>query len=97
MPIRMPKGPSPIRIRRRKTAVADGQGDAERICSMSLRIRRRRADIPPILFPVLALLALGGCSSIGDFGRLDEPAVTDDIHSWVGEEAAVRNGGLVSA
>ena len=64
---------------------------------MSLRIRRRRADIPPILFPVLALLALGGCSSIGDFGRLDEPAVTDDIHSWVGEEAAVRNGGLVSA
>ena len=37
---------------------------------------------------VLAGLILAGCSSIGDFGRLQEPLVNDDIHAWVGQEAA---------
>jgi hypothetical protein len=42
---------------------------------------------------VLAALALGGCSStIGDLGRLQQPLVSDDIHAWVGQQAALRVG-----
>jgi hypothetical protein len=46
---------------------------------------------------VLALLALGGCSSTGDFGRLRPDLVTDDIHAWVGRDAARNAGAPVSA
>jgi hypothetical protein len=59
--------------------------------------RRRELRPPPALVAVLALLTLTGCTSIGDFGRLSPEAATDDIHAWIGEEAAVRNGGLISA
>jgi hypothetical protein len=45
---------------------------------------------------MLALLAFPGCSSIGDFGRLKEPLVTDDIHAWVGREAAASVGAPIS-
>ena len=45
----------------------------------------------------LALLSLADCSSTGDFGRLNNALVTDDIHAWVGEEAAVRAGAPISA
>jgi hypothetical protein len=55
--------------------------------------RRREAKLPSLA--LLALL-LSGCSSIGDFGRLQEPLVTDDIHAWVGEEAAARAGAPIS-
>jgi len=57
---------------------------------------RRSGPWAPCL-AVLALLALSGCTSIGDFGRLADPLVTDDIHAWVGEEAATRVGAPVSA
>ena len=40
---------------------------------------------------------LSGCTSVSDFGRLSDQLVTDDIHAWVGEEAAASTGGLVSA
>jgi len=46
---------------------------------------------------VLTLLVLSGCTSIGDFGRLADPLVTDDIHAWVGEEAAASVGSPISA
>ena len=46
---------------------------------------------------LLALLSLCGCTSIGDFGRLADPLVTDDIHAWVGEEAAASAGSPISA
>ncbi len=46
---------------------------------------------------VLALLALSGCSSIGDLGALDPHPVADGIHDWVGQEAALRNGAPISA
>ena len=46
---------------------------------------------------MLALLAVSGCTSIGDFGRLSDPLVTDDIHAWVGEEAAASVGAPISA
>ena len=47
--------------------------------------------------PSLLLLMLSGCSSIGDFGRLSDQLVTDDIHAWVGEEAAASAGAPISA
>lgn len=46
---------------------------------------------------LLALLILSGCTSTADFGRLSDQLVTDDIHAWVGEEAAARMGGPISA
>ncbi|MBV1696733.1 MAG: hypothetical protein KGK33_04370 [Hyphomicrobiales bacterium] len=45
---------------------------------------------------VLVLLALPGCSSIGDLGRLQQPYVSDNIHAWVGQEAATRAGAPIS-
>jgi hypothetical protein len=46
---------------------------------------------------MLGLLALTGCSSIGDFGRLQPALVSDDIHDWVGEDAALNAGAPISA
>jgi hypothetical protein len=62
--------------------------------STSPRSRRRRAAT--LAFVVLALLPAAGCSSIGDFGRLQEPVVADNIHAWVGQEAAARAGAPIS-
>jgi hypothetical protein len=45
---------------------------------------------------IAGLLALSGCNSIGDFGRLQQPITTDNIHAWVGQEAAVHAGAPVS-
>lgn len=53
-----------------------------------------RAVRPPLA--VLALLLLSECSSIGDFGRLQSALQTDDIHAWVGQEAAASVGAPVS-
>jgi hypothetical protein len=60
---------------------------------MPPRIRSGRASAP---FAVLALLILAGCTSTADFGRLAQPLVNDDIHFWVGQDAAVHAGGPVS-
>ena len=38
----------------------------------------------------LATLFVAGCTSIGDLGRLQSPLVTDDVHAWVGQEAAAH-------
>jgi hypothetical protein len=65
-----------------------------RVCS------RRDAFPPPAALAALACLlvcGLSGCSSIGDYGRLDDALITDDIHAWVGEEAAARAGQPISA
>jgi hypothetical protein len=56
----------------------------------------RRRVTAPHLAVVLVLLALTGCTSVGDFGRLQQPLVTDDIHAWVGEEAASSVGAPIS-
>jgi hypothetical protein len=42
------------------------------------------------------MLLVSGCTSIGDFGRLQSPLVSDDIHAWVGQEAAAHAGAPVS-
>ncbi len=54
----------------------------------------RTARVACALF---ALAILSACSSIGDLGRLQPELVTDDIHAWVGEEAALRAGAPISA
>jgi hypothetical protein len=46
--------------------------------------------------PALAVLLLCGCSSLGDLGRLQPPVVADNIHAWVGQEAASRVGAPIS-
>jgi hypothetical protein len=45
---------------------------------------------------LLGLLALAGCTSIGDFGRVQPDLVNDDIHDWVGKEAARQAGAPIS-
>jgi hypothetical protein len=54
----------------------------------------RRLTSLPLLF--VAGLALAGCSSLGDFGRLQPSLVTDDMHAWVGQEAAANSGAPIS-
>lgn len=46
---------------------------------------------------MLATLWLPGCALNGDFGRVRDSLVNDDIHSWVGREAARSAGAPVSA
>ncbi len=55
---------------------------------------RQTTNLPPVA--VLCLLLLAGCSSIGDFGRLQQAVVTDDIHGWVGQAAAAHAGAPIS-
>jgi hypothetical protein len=45
---------------------------------------------------LLAVLMLSGCTSIGDLGYIQPPAVADNIHAWVGQEAALHAGGPIS-
>jgi len=45
---------------------------------------------------LLAPLILSGCSSIGDLGLVQPPAVADNIHAWVGQEAALHAGVSIS-
>jgi hypothetical protein len=62
---------------------------------MAPRIHRRsKAHAAPAA--VIAFALIGGCSSLGDFDRLHPVLVTDDIHAWVGQEAAVRAGAPMS-
>ncbi len=61
---------------------------------MPSRVRcRRDSGLTAIIF---VLLALPACSSIADLGRLQQPYVSDNIHSWVGQEAAARVGAPIS-
>jgi hypothetical protein len=57
---------------------------------MSQRVRPSRERIR--FFAILAVVILPRCSSVGDFGRLQDPLVTDDIHAWVGRDAAASVG-----
>jgi hypothetical protein len=63
---------------------------------MSPRARNfRQTALPPLL--LAGALALGDCSSLGDYGRLQPSLVRDDIHDWVGRDAATNAGAPVSA
>ena len=43
-----------------------------------------------------SLLLLGGCVTSGDFGRIRPELVNDDIHDWLGPDAAIAVGGIPS-
>lgn len=58
---------------------------------MTPRARYRRKTALPLL-TLIGLVALAGCTSIGDFGRVDPEFVTDGIHDWVGRDAAKHAG-----
>ncbi len=62
---------------------------------MSPRAPKRREIVLPAL-ALLGVLVLAGCSSIGDFGRLQPGLVRDDIHDWVGQDAALHAGAPIS-
>jgi hypothetical protein len=75
-------------------AVAAARDAARRTSQMPRRVHRfQRAKAH---FAVVALLALPGCSSIGDLGRLQQPVVADNLHSWVGQAAATHSGAPIS-
>src|SRR5579871_6747815 len=57
---------------------------------------RNQSHLPKLTPVALATLLVAGCTSIGDFGRLQPPLVTDDIHAWVGQEAAAHAGAPIS-
>ena len=75
-------------------AAAGAFGAAEP-ASMLPRADCRRTKYPALAVLILLLL-LPGCSSIGDFGRLQPQIVTDDIHAWVGRDAAAHAGAPIS-
>jgi hypothetical protein len=53
--------------------------------------RRRTSSLA-----LLVVLMLGGCTSIGDLGYVQAPGVADNIHAWVGQEAALHAGAPIS-
>ncbi|HTV36972.1 MAG TPA: hypothetical protein VMF12_11135 [Xanthobacteraceae bacterium] len=57
---------------------------------------RQSCRTAPAKLALLGLLALTGCTSIGDFGRVQPDLVSDDIHDWVGQEAARQAGAPIS-
>jgi hypothetical protein len=65
-------------------------------------MKERRAGAPPRMMSprlvrALALpLLLGACAANGDYGRLKPDLVADDIHGWVGRDAARAAGVPVS-
>ncbi len=59
------------------------------------RRQSRQTGLPA--WALLGLTALTACTSIGDFGRVQPDLVTDDVHDWVGREAALQSGAPISA
>jgi hypothetical protein len=55
-----------------------------------------RSDLRAPVLAILALLAVSGCSGLGDYGRLHPDLQSDFIHDWVGRDAASSVGAPVS-
>jgi hypothetical protein len=55
-----------------------------------------RKMLPRLICALALPLLLGACSANGDFGRLKPDLVDDDIHGWVGRDAARAAGVPVS-
>jgi hypothetical protein len=56
----------------------------------------RRCQIALSVAVLLGLNGLAGCTSIGDYGRLQPDLATDGIHDWVGRDAARNAGAPIS-
>jgi hypothetical protein len=54
--------------------------------------RRARRVSPRLVWGLALPLLLGACSATGDFGRLRPGLVKDDMHAWVGRDAALAAG-----
>jgi hypothetical protein len=57
---------------------------------------RSPAVLRALFLPLLLSLLLAACSANGDFGRLKPELVHEDIHAWVGRDAAREAGVPVS-
>lgn len=57
---------------------------------------RCRGDLRAPFLAILALLAVSGCSGLGDYGRLHPDLDSDFVHDWVGRDAARSVGAPVS-
>lgn len=57
---------------------------------------RQRFRAKPLRASLLGLLLLGGCATNTDFGRVRPTLVREDIHAWVGQDAALFNGAPIS-
>ena len=62
----------------------------------SLQVSRGRGRTIPFVVLVAAAGLSGGCVLNGDFGRIRPEIVGDNMHDWVGRDAAVAVGGPVS-
>lgn len=56
-----------------------------------IRTRRLPKSITLAVLVLSAGLSLSGCSG-GDFGRVRQSALSDDMHRWIGEEATASIG-----
>jgi hypothetical protein len=65
-------------------------------CPRSLHVPRGHGRTIPLVLLVAAACLSGGCVLNGDFGRIRPELVGDNMHDWVGRDAAVAVGGPVS-
>jgi hypothetical protein len=56
-----------------------------------IRIRPRLIPAPLLSISLVLSAVLGGCSG-GDFGRVRQDALSDNMHRWIGEEATASVG-----
>jgi hypothetical protein len=66
---------------------------------MDVRPKMPAEKLPRRIFLVATLMGatlLGGCALNGDFGRTRDELVTEDMHAWVGRDAARSIGGKPS-
>ncbi len=66
---------------------------------MDVRPKMPAEKLPRRILPVAILMGamlLGGCALNGDFGRVRDELVTDDMHAWVGRDAVRGIGGVPS-
>ncbi len=62
----------------------------------SLHVSRGPGRAIPLVLLLAAACLSGGCVLNGDFGRIRPEIVGDNMHDWVGRDAAVAVGGPVS-
>ena len=64
--------------------------------ALASRIARPCGGQPSFVLLIAAACLSGGCVLNGDFGRIRPELVGDNMHDWVGRDAAVAVGGPIS-
>jgi hypothetical protein len=62
----------------------------------SLQVWRGCGRATSLVFLIAAACLSGGCVLNGDFGRIRPELTTENMHDWVGRDAAVAVGGPIS-